>query len=139
MTQVPENILDVNAALMAWESVKVDKAKATYEESRLRKLIFAHFFPNAKEGTNTAPLANGWKVKGTQAINRNVDAAILQALGAELTEKAINAGLLVKWSPEISVTEYRKLTAEQKLVFDRCLTIKEGSVTLEIVPPKEPK
>jgi hypothetical protein len=46
---------------------------------------------------------------------------------------------LVKWKPEVAITEYRKLTEEERNRFDQCLVIKPGSPSLEIVIPKRAK
>jgi hypothetical protein len=51
----------------------------------------------------------------------------------------INVAALVKWKPELVLKNYRELTDEQKLIFNDCLVIKDGSPALEIVLPAKNK
>ena len=108
----------------------------------LRKAIFEVQFPNHSEGTARVPLGNGYQLKAVGKLNYkldNKDGATEKAL--EELETAGNEGKfladrLVKWSPELSITEYRKLDPQYKVIIDKVLTINPGAPTLEIEEPK---
>ena len=129
----------------------------------MRKEAFELLFPAPKEGTNTVELANGWQLKATYPIDRKVDAALVQQLRGlrlgdlpqELLVKLcvdlgtvtsdtpvlealrLNVDELLNYEPKLVVKPYRQLTAEQTLLFDRCLDSKPGSISLEISQPKK--
>lgn len=46
---------------------------------------------------------------------------------------------VIRWKPELAVTVYRNLTADQIHLVDQCLEIKPGSPSLDLVAPKEKK
>ena len=119
-----------------WYKLQEELATKTQEEMDLRKKIFAAYFPTPKEGTNTAPLSEGYVIKGQYKLNRKVDEAALLVLANEMRTIGINAATLIKYKPELATTEYRKLTPEQLEVFNRALLITVGAPSLEIVLPK---
>jgi hypothetical protein len=66
---------------------------------------------------------------------------VLQAMAGEngpLHTIGIRADDLVTWKPELKIGAYRELTEEQRLVFDACLEIRDGSPSLSMVEPKLP-
>ena len=135
MVEVPKNDV-TNVDIQCWLLAKKEKAAATLTESTLRHKIFNFFFPMPTEKTQNAALGGGYGLKGKQDTNRSVDPGVLQAMGQKFVDAGINLGVLVKWKPELAVSEYRKLTDAQRVLFDECLTIKEGSITLDFVEPK---
>lgn len=147
-------------------AAKVAECKPLIDKEReLRKEAFAMLFPEPKEGTNTVELANGWVLKGTYPIERKVDAALVQQLrtlrvdelGPELLAKLcidphavaaapstlvlealrLNVDELLNYEPKLVVKQFRQLTAEQELLFSRCLDSKPGSIAMEITQPKK--
>lgn len=155
------------AKLQEWQDaaakVAADAKPLLDRERELRKEAFAMLFPEPKEGTNTVELANGWVLKGTYPIERKVDAALVQQLrtlklvdlSPELLGKLcidpaafgsgtpvlealrLNVDELLNYEPKLVVKPYRQLTAEQSLLFDRCLDSKPGSISMEITQPKK--
>lgn len=129
-----------NAALLAWqEAAKVlEAAKADEMEKRLK--AFGMCFIKPKEGTNTLTLGNGYELKAEYKFNYSLDKdKVDDAL--EKIEKLGNEGTfiaerLVKWSPELSISEYRKLDKQYLDLITPVLTIKPGTPSLKIVPPK---
>ena len=105
-------------------------------ELKLRNKIFKGCFKNPREGVNKFPLTEGWILKADHKINRKVDEALLTAMAPKFREVGINPDVLVKWKPELAVSEYRKLTEEEHKLFDQVLEIKEGTPQMEIVLPK---
>lgn len=138
MVAIPENKA-TEQDLQTWYVMQEQLRKLKDQEMALRKRIFKTYFPTPAEGTNKFDLPASYVLKGTYPIDRKVDVAALKA-GAQLfAEKLIRVDLLVEWDPKLSISQYRKLTAEQIAVFDRCLIVKPGSPALEIVLPAKAK
>jgi hypothetical protein len=95
----------------------------------------------------------GAVLKAQRVIDRKVDVGAFDALrkmqneqwgeqrmpGAVPGVPLLKLDELVKWKPEVSITEYRKLTDNERAYFDQCLIIKDGSPQLEVVIPKRAK
>lgn len=156
-------VLDPKAELAAWYVLKAriaaECAPLVEQERAMRKRLFDHFFPSPAEGTNNHTLPDGFIVKGGYPIERKVDSPtvhMLRSMPVSGLEPAFRAQLnmadtpddmlllealslqvdkLLTWEPKLVVKEYRKLTAEQALVFDRCLQSKPGSISLEVAAP----
>lgn len=142
MVEVPEDVVTA-ADLAEWFKVKAQLGKLKSAEALMRTRIFKFFFKAPKEGTNKVDLNDGTgaQLKADHTINRSVDIGSLDALkAAQLVEgyngPKLNFDNLIKWKPEVSITEYRKLTEEERHLFDQCLIIKPGSPQLEISIPK---
>lgn len=134
MPRLPENEVTVSD-LMEWDRLRVQLTSVRNAEMLLRKKIFNHYFPAPKEGTNTAPLANGYVLKGNFPITRDVDTALLKVLLEQFNEAHISADSLIEYKAALVLRAYRTLTAEQQHLFDQCLIIKPGSPALDIVLP----
>lgn len=106
------------------------------QEMDLRKKIFAFYFQHPKEGTNTAPLTDGWVLRGQYKIDRKIDEATLLTLAPMLREKGVPVDSLVKYKPELATTVFRTLTLDQLKLFEQVMVSKPGSPSLEIVLPK---
>lgn len=134
----PATVEDVNRwyALQA-EIARLMPTKLIAQEKVLRARIARStlLFPNPKEGTNDFKLGNGWVLKYTNGIKRDVDYAQFQALVPVFTEKGIAAAACLRQKWELEKKVYNTLTAEQKLLFDQCLNIKPESPKLEVVLP----
>jgi hypothetical protein len=106
-------------------------------EMELRKKVAACYFPTPKEGVNDVPLSDGFVMKLTHKVNRKI---VVDALVAS-TDEFVKAGLpladLVVNKPELSGTEYKKLTPEQQALFDKVLEIKPASPSIAITKPKK--
>jgi len=157
MAEIPENVVTA-ADLSEWFHLHAELGRIKSAEALLRSKIFKHYFKDPKEGTNNHPLNDGTGavLKGQYVINRSVDIGQLDALktaqSTAWSEEAIAARKagqgampnipllkfdeLVRWKPEVAVSEYRKLTKEEQHYFEQCLVIKPGSPQLEIAIPK---
>lgn len=122
--------------LNTWYRLQRELSAIKAQELTLRKKVFAAFFPSPVEGTNTAPLTDGWVLKGQHKITREVDVATLDTLLPELVEAGIPVEDLIVKKPQLVIAQYRELTAEERLLFDQVLVIKDGAPALEIVLPK---
>ena len=135
----PENMKLVEkwyAALQEAEAVKsVIKA-----EQDLRKEVIAACFPEAKEGANAVDVGIGWKLKLNYKIDRKVDETTYVDVLSRLRESGVNTDVLVEFKPSLKLTGYRSLGEINKaaqVILEEALTIKPGSHTLELIPPKE--
>jgi hypothetical protein len=136
-------LADRDALLMRWQDARDALAVAKINETKLRVEVFTSCFPNPTEGTNTLELGNGYELKATHVINYNLDKdaakveATLAAIAAVDQEGQFIAERLVKWAAELSIGEYRKLSAQHRALIDTVLTTKPGSPQLEIKAPKK--
>lgn len=135
MVQIPENEVS-EQDLATWYAMQDQLSKLKIAEMLLRQKIFKAYFTAPTEGVNSAPLANGWVIKGTYKIDRKIDMALLTAFTPALRENGINPDHLIKYEPSLVTKEYRQLTAEQEKLFDQVLIVKPGAPSLEIVMPK---
>ena len=122
--------------LAKWSDAKAALDTAKVREAQLRQEVFGLAFPKAKEGTNTVALLSGWKLNGKRTINRTVDVAALPAVLDELRKLDVVADALVDYQPSLNLAQYRALPTDKRKVFEQALTIKDGTPSLEIVPPK---
>jgi hypothetical protein len=122
--------------LELWYNWQDELGSLKAAEMSLRKDIFARCFPNPVEGSdNKYDLVGGWIVQGKYPIDRKIDTALLTNYQAKFDKAGIKADI-IRWKPELSVTEYKKLTDKQKELFDNVLIIKPGSPSLEVKKPK---
>lgn len=141
---IPPNQLCVED-LLDWEESADQLSRIKAREAILRRKIFDFMFPVPVEGVNNVKLPDGTLIKGGYKIDRKVDEALLQAMNQpnpELDGKSIfevggiNSGKLVKMEPSLVTSEYRELTEEQRLLFERVLIMKPSMPSLDLVPPK---
>lgn len=138
MTSIPNNAVS-QEDLAEWYRLQEQLKKIKASEMLLRQKIFGAYFPSPQEGTNSAPLAEGWVLKGKHTINREIDPGTLGAMKEQFAEAGIAADSLVQYKPSLVLKEYRTLTEEQRQLFDRALIVKPGSPALEIVLPAKVK
>lgn len=139
--------------IIDWQNADAVLTRAKQTEMDLRKAVYAECFPAAEVGTNTLELGKGFALKAVRKLNYNL------ANGAGETETALDlitkignegsfiAERLVKWKPDLSVTEYKALQAKAnegdlaaKRILDiinEVLTISDGSPTLTVAEKKK--
>lgn len=138
--------------LQKWEESKTALETAKADEMAARKsFVDFSFDPNKKEGTERIELHNGYEAKAVKKLNYtfksydpNIEVAdavdiTLQKLEALSPEGKFVANRLVKWTPSLSLSEYRELNPEFKAIVDTVIETKEGAPTLEIIAPKGSK
>lgn len=149
----------LDEALLKWDSAKKALDAAKEAEMEARKLAFSlGFGAEAKEGTNTRELGNGYELKGVKKLNYKlkapegysgdtVDAVddCVERFSRISNEGEFIAERLFKYSVDMSVSEYRKLCEEAEYSapkkamlaeLNKILEITEGAPTLEIKAPK---
>ena len=135
--------------LVSWQEAKEALEKAKEAEMFLRKKVVDFAFdPNKQSGTENVDLGNGYKLKAVKKLNygfikndeNKLDkAAIDKALAKIEKDGAVGeliAERLVKWTPDLSLSEYKLLSDKHKAIIDSVIVTSEGSPTLEIVEPK---
>ena len=133
------SIDEIQNLLAEWEQAKAAVPAAALVISReqdLRKKVIATVFPEPGEGVNKFDLANGWALKATCPVTRTVDDAAFDLLRPKLAELGVIADTLVKTKLSLETKAYRNLSDATRALVDEALTIKPGSYTLELVPPK---
>lgn len=137
--------------LQQWIEKKKTLESAKAEEMELRKQIVSFVAdPDKIEGTENIELGNGYKLKAVKKVTYNFNVPegvdkrdfvddVLDKLEKVGPEGKFLADRLVKWNPELSVSEYKELPENFKKIVDEVIVTKEGSPTLELVEPKAKK
>lgn len=135
-----------DALILKWQEAVKALAAAKEAESVLRCEVLKNAFafnPEAlREGTENIELGNGYKLKATFKISRGFVG------GNEALEKALQkieksgpegefiAERLIRWKPELSVSEYKKLPAKFENIINEVISSKEATPSVELVIPK---
>lgn len=133
--------------LDTWQEAKkaLDAAKAA--EAAARNEVVKLFSEKASdpmaEGTENIATGVG-TVKFKHTLNYKLDTSndgdkldkVLDAIEKSMEGGNIIAERLVKWKPELSISEYRLLSPENKKRIDAVLTVTPGAKSVEIVPIK---
>lgn len=146
-----------NEILADWEAAKkqLDAAKELEMELR-KKFVSVATSADKISGTENVDLGEGWKAKTVKKVTyklgskvegvsaRDAVDAALQKIEALGDEGHFIAERLVKWTADLSLSEYKALDEhprgpEIKALLSPVLTIDSGAPTLEIVPPKSKK
>lgn len=126
---------DYYKMLADWKATAQALQELKEKELTLRKQLFAGAFPSPTEGTQRVTLTDGTILKGEFKLNRKVDMAVLQ--GLELPQRIKD--IVIRMKPELDTKMYRTLKAEDREIFDECLTITPGTPSLEIEDPTAKK
>ena len=147
MVDLTEKVSVTAEDLATWFKLKKKLAEIKGTEAMLRGRIFHYFFPNPTEGAkdNKHPLNDGTGAVlcADHVINRTVDEQQLEALREAMFAEGSNLPKLdltklIRWKPELVLSEYRKLSEEERHTLDQALVIKPGSPQLDITIPKRP-
>jgi hypothetical protein len=135
---MPESLLS-----LALEWLKLDsalKALRKSESDKRAELVLACFPAGLVDGTNTAELARGYKVKAVsrpapkfpdkKALQTALDK--LRAMGSVGVLLAIR---LVTYTPVLSIAEWKKLEPKQRALFKTAIVIGASTPSVELVEP----
>jgi hypothetical protein len=138
-----------NHLLEIWQDSKNALETAKAKEMYLREIAVNFMANPAKVGrVDTVDLANGYKAKLKIPINYGFVKDSDGKLDKTRLDKALSkiekdggageliAERLVKWTPALSLTEYKLLTPKHLAIINEVLITSEGTPTLEIVEPK---
>lgn len=137
-----------NDKLLSWDWAAKALEQAKTLEMQLRKEILAELYDfdatvDLREGTENLELGNGYKLKAVFKVSRKLEnkngetKRALEKIQEYFDGGFVIAERLVKWSPELSTSEYKKLPADIRTVIDTCVTTKPSTPSLEIVEPKK--
>lgn len=130
-----------------WAILKKESAALVEREKELRKKC-CDLFEDKSKGTKNLELINGYKLKAVfkhnitlKSQNEEIDTVtavsnILDKIEATGEAGRLIAERLVKWKPELSVTEYNQLSDSLKQLVDTVIVTTEATPTLELVEPK---
>ena len=133
--------LSKDAALLAWKTAKAELDAAQANERELRAKVIEMFSTETNEmhsGVENIDLNyDRWILKITHKLDYKLADrdAVMSALTQISTSQEggnIIAERLVKWKPELSVSEYKLLNGGQRTIIDRVLTIKPATKSLEL-------
>jgi len=149
MTQqtAPFSAKTIDEKIMAHAQMVKDLAALKAQERELRDEIIAAKFDTETVGTQNVPLGNGWVLKGVIKESRDFDLTTHD--GARTKEQALDAiegaldklpewlqDRIAKWTPKLSVSEYKKLEPEHRAIVDKVIVTKPAAPTLTLVEPK---
>ena len=138
--------LTPDEVLIKWQQARDEMIQAQTNEFYYRNLAIGTFFPNINqitaEGVENFELGNGYKLKCTFKLNYKLDKTdkvdtMLDTLSETGEDGKFVAERVVKWSPNLSLSEYRQLSPEHKKLIDSVLTVKPATPSHEIVEPKK--
>jgi hypothetical protein len=129
------------ALIAAWNEVLEEKRRLTEEESSLRLRIHEEIFKGRLlPGTEKVSLPAGWQLKLECKNNYKFDnlesLEMAQGKFEETPEGFAAFQRLVRWKPELSIGEYKKLLPEQKRIIDEVLTSTPAKPVIELIEPK---
>ena len=136
--------------LMYWQDAQAGLAAAKESELKARTAAVDFMRDPAKAGTTeNVDLGNGYKatmktpirygfVKAADGVKVNKVAIekALQKIEKDGEVGELIAERLIKWTPDLSLTEYKLLSPKHKGIIDEVLVTSEGTPTLEIKEPK---
>jgi hypothetical protein len=135
-------------AVIEWREADQQLAAAKANELTKRNAAIALCFPTVAEGVNRFPLGNGYALKCEGRLNYKLDSdtakvdAVLDRIEKAGNEGPFLASRLIKWKPELSTGEYKKLDpnapehATIKALVNTILTITPGLPGLTLEEPK---
>lgn len=113
--------------LPTWMQAKEDERKATEYRRSLDKMV-QELLPKKDEGS--VSVAEGdYKVTVTYKLDRKLATTELQLDWAKLPPKAAEA---IKWKAELSTTQFRALSDEDKAALSAYVTTKPASPTVSV-------
>lgn len=147
-----EYLAERDRLLVDWQAKKsaLETAKENEMTARKAAVMFMHD-PSKSGTTENVELGGGYKATMKVPVNygfikrddgKTDKARIEKALSK--IEKDGEAGeliaeRLIKWTPELSLTEYKQLSDKYKKIIDDVIITSEGTPTLEIKEPKAKK
>lgn len=138
MVEIPKDVITYSD-IIQWEEAAKELAAIKAKEMLLRRRVFDGIFQNPIEGTMRLRIDDKHELVGINKIDRTVDEAALSAMVKDLYESGIPVDSLLKYKPSLVISEYRKLSENERNYFDHILIIKPGSPTLKLETIKDKK
>lgn len=139
------------ALIQKWQADKLALTSAVIAEKASRAAVVEHVFgTDAPMGTNNFDLGEGFTLKYVRSTNYKLDKGDVDPnTGFNNTDRALDlirktgndgafiADRLVKWTPELSVTEYKGLSDTHRKIINTVITTSDASPELTIATPKK--
>lgn len=128
-----------DALIVDWQEKQKALAKAKAEESEARTAVVALFnAPADASGVQNIELGGGYKLKATFKLRYKLKDSekMLEKLEKLGEEGKFIADRLVKFKPELSLTEYKNLSDKMRKIADEYITASPAIPSLELVEPK---
>lgn len=124
--------------LDAWKQAKEQLDFWKKLEGQYREDLVTALFKDAPIGTNNHELPTGETLSCVKKLNYKLDPdttpiaqqSIYGIIGPDLARR------LVKWKPELSLSEYKKLPDNARAIIDKVLTITPATPSLELKEKK---
>ncbi len=128
------------ALTLEWATKDAELQRVKLEELDLRHKVIAACFGELPQGTTNCELERGYKLKAVvKPYAKAPDVATLktalEALAAAGEVGAMLVERLVRWAPEISIGELKKLTPEHRAIIGEAIIITTGTPSLELKAP----
>lgn len=136
--------------LTEWHELTTRIAADAAKEKAMRLKIADTYFKGAEEGTNTILLDFGKELKLDVRISRKLDKAEMEAAHAASVNAAalgteVPAGVipldawegLINYDPKVSVSTWKAMDKDTKLLFGNIITEEPGTPGLAIHTPKK--
>lgn len=120
----------MSAKIRKWNKLQIKLREIKEQESDLRDEIALKLNENFKEGTYRYDLSQTEIVKLEQQYRYDVDVAELKRIAKKLPPGILTG--LVRNKVTLSVGAYKKLGADVRSTFDRCLTKKPSKPALSL-------
>lgn len=135
MSKIPKDEIGI-AQIEAWYDMAQELKNLKFQESTLRKKIFAALFPNPKEGgANYYDLPDDYKLQGKFSYDRKVDEAVFDNFLDTMVGEKIPVDNVFPPKRTFSKSAYNALNDDQKEMVDECLIIKPASPSMSIKAP----
>lgn len=129
-----------NNLLSAWNAAKQALTEATGLERELRARVIEIFSTETNEmasGIESIDLGDGFDLKINHRLDYKLGDRIevndaLYKIAASMEGGPVVAERLVKWKPEIAISEYKLLGPIQVGLINKVLTIKPATKSIEI-------
>lgn len=129
-----------DALILTWQESQKALAKAKEAEAVNRQAVIALFnaAPDAS-GVQNIDLGSGYKLKATFKLNHKISGDVTKML--DKLEKSGDEGKfiaerLVKFKPELALTEYKNLPDKLRKLVDEFIVTSPALPSVELVEPK---
>ncbi len=123
-------------ALIRWQLADAKMRHAVADELEARNALTKLYFTNPTEGTNNFDLPDGSVLKAKFVNYYNLDKNVLAVQTVQKSLPRPIRDALIKWKPEISVSQYKALEPTYKRLVNEILTISPGRPSFEVVEKK---
>ena len=126
--------------LKQWTEAKTALDAFKILEASLREKLVKEAFPDKKklaEGTFKYDLPHGWQLSMAAKVNVTIDEAVLDSTFEALREAGMKPEDIFGSKATFIKAGYKALDAQGKKLVESALTFKDGSLTLDLIAPKQ--